>query len=461
MRQRFTKTQIWSAVQIVRLASLALLCLVLGSCQSLYRVKRTFTPPEEIEALDTTSEYLKAHMLDGRVYIFSEWDTKYLDTTGERVVVGKGTLLDINRDLQARETFTVLIDSVAIFETNQLEPAPIIAPLTIVTIASVALSVYCLIPKACFGSCPTFYLSGREGKTPQAEGFSASVAPVLEDRDIDALGLAKAGSKEIEIRMTNEALETHVVRYVNLLAAPGEDGSRVFATADGMFWRAKDIIEPSRCEGPEGDCREALLALDGVERYSTTDSTDLAVRETIDLQFEDVPDGNLGLVIASRQSLLTTYLFYQGLAYMGRSIGSRFANLEREGHHTEHPLGSIGEALGGIEVLLRNEKGEWETIGEDQETGPIATDVRLIPLPHIDRGPTTIRLRLTRGHWRLDYAALAVLEEEVEPLRLEPSKVYKGDTVDEEAWALLLDPSGVLTTLPGDEYKLVYRRAGW
>ncbi len=56
---------------------------------------------------------------------------------------------------------------------------------------SLAVTAYCIAnPKACFGSCPTFYLEdegGREPERPQAEGFSESIARVLEARDIDAL----------------------------------------------------------------------------------------------------------------------------------------------------------------------------------------------------------------------------------------------------------------------------------
>ncbi|UCD38591.1 MAG: hypothetical protein JSW54_03680 [Fidelibacterota bacterium] len=395
-------------------------------------------------------------MRDGGIYVLREWQ---IDVTSG-VITGTGNLLDINRQFQSEGMFRVPIDSVVIFETNQLQPSPVIIPLTIITVASALLSIHCLQPKACFGSCPTFYLTESENQSPVAEGFSASVAPVLEDRDIDALGQAEAGCREIEIRMTNEALETHAVRYVHLLAAPCDNGSRIFATGNGRFWRADEIIEPSICEGPEGDCREALLALDGTERFSTTDPADLAVREIVDLQFDNVPDGRLGLVIGSRQTLLTTYLFYQGLAYLGSSVGWGFANMERNGRPMDHPLGQIGKALGGIEVMLQNDNGEWEVVGEDQETGPIATDVRLVPLPRVDQGPTAVRLRLTRGHWRLDYIALAVLEDEVEPYRLAPIEVYNGDNVDEEARALLLDPSGLLTTLPGDEYTLVYQLPG-
>jgi len=39
----------------------------------------------------------------------------------------------------------------------------------------------------------------------------------------------------------------------------------------------------------------------------------------LDLEFDSIPGKRLGLVLGFRQTLLTTYLFYQGLTYMGNS----------------------------------------------------------------------------------------------------------------------------------------------
>ena len=67
------------------------------------------------------------------------------------------------------------------------------------------------------------------------------------------------------------------------------------------------------------------------------------------------------------------------------------------------------------------------------------------------------RLRLTRGHWRIDYVAIARLTRRVEPIRLDPVSVRRGGTADPNALVLLRDSTRTLVTLPGDEYTLVYR----
>jgi len=428
----------------------------LSSC-SVQTMKRKLVPPEKAAELvleKKESPYLKAHMKNGSAYLLSNWDVNSIG----KMISGTGRHLGINREVLEEGDFTVPIDSVAIFETNEVHTAPSVAALAFLTSASVALTIYCIAnPKACFGSCPTFYAWDGNKFLLQAEGFSSAVAPALEAKDIDALYRAKATSREFEVKMKNEALETHVIRFVDLLAVPRPEGGRAFVTSDGEFWQAKKMVPLSAGRGPEGDCLKALRDFDGLERFSAADSHYLAARETLDVEFDNVPDGRVGLVLAARQSLLTTFLFYQTLAYMGTSAGEWFATLERAGKDAKKRSEGIGQKLGWIEVLVQDSSGVWTPVGHSGETGPMGSDVRIVPLPQLAPGPVKIRLRLTRGHWRLDWLALAELEKPAEPLRLEPSVVRKGDGVDEEAKKFMADSAGVLVTYPGDEYTLVYR----
>jgi hypothetical protein len=391
-------------------------------------------------------------MLDGKVYILSKWDMDQ----DRKFVSGDGKLLNINRDLLAEGHFSIPLDSVAIFETNLVQTSPSVGAMGLVTGASVALTIYYIVnPKACFGSCPTFYVEDGEDSVLQAEGFSSSVSPSLEASDIDALYRAKPNSREFKVIMKNEALETHVVRYVELLAVKRPEGGRVFATGDGVFWQAKEVIEPSLCEGPEGDCLSRIRAFDGLERISQADSTYLGTKETIELEFEDLPNSRYGLVIAARQSLLSTYLFYQTLAYMGSSASDWFALLESGDSSVRKRITGIGQILGGVEIFVKN-KNEWKRVGELSETGPLATDVRIAPLPDLSSGYHKISLRLTKGHWRIDYIALASMDKEVTPIELQAQEVYHNLNPDSIARESLLDTSKVLITLPGDVYTLTY-----
>jgi hypothetical protein len=425
------------------------LLLILGGCAITVQ-KRNLTSPAHFTSLDDRSPYLKAHLPGGGVYVLDSWRVN----EGLRMVSGQGVLLDATRRTVDEGWFDVPVDSVAIFETNVVQTSPAIGAMAVVTVASLAVSIYCLSnPKACFGSCPTFYAPGDSAPILQAEGFSASVAPALEATDVDALYRCRPRGPRLNVLMTNEALETHVVRHADLLLARRPPGGRVLATCDGRFWQARELLSPARCAGPEGDCRDLLVACDGRERCSAADSSYLGTRELIELEFRDVPEGRLGLLVAARHALLSTYLFYQGLAYLGEQAAPVLA---RAGAPGGRDGASVGELLGRIEVLVPDGRGGWVPVGEVGETGPLATNAHLLLLPALPPGHVVLRLRLTKGNWRLDQAALALLGEEVLPVRLPPSRVLRDGVEDPAALERLTDEARTLITLPGDRYTLVY-----
>ncbi|MEO8294183.1 MAG: hypothetical protein ABI613_01630 [Gemmatimonadota bacterium] len=412
--------------------------------------ERRLVAPELATTLDHQSPWLKVHMRNGDLYVLSQWRSDSISGT----VTGNGQHLDQNRVVQTDGSQQVAMDSVALLETNVLHRSPGIAAMAVLTGISAAVTVVCLADtKACFGSCPTFYVSDGERPMLQAEGFSGSIAPALEARDIDALYRARPQSRTLEVNLKNEALETHVIRYARILAVPRPAEGRVFATGDGRFLTASRLTSPAVCRADEGDCLADVAAFDARERSSTADSTDLATRETIDLEFPNSPE-HPGLVIASRQSLLTTYLLYQTFAYLGTRATEALSMLER----ADRPHGpAMLDVLGGIEVMV-DSAGQWVTVGNDFEVGPLATDVRVVPLSHSGRGGVIrVRLRLTKGNWRLDYLALADLDREVMPIRLDPFEVLRGDAPDTVARQLLVDTASTLVTLPGDAFTLRYR----
>lgn len=425
----------------------------------IHRVERRIVPADQAATLDGRSAYLKAHLKTGYVYLLSGWR---VDSAGQ-VISGSGELFDVNRRVVATGSFHFPSDSVALFETNVLRPSAATPALTIMAGVTAIIAGICAAnPKTCFGSCPTFYAPDSEGhEVLQAEGFSASVAPALEATDVDMLYASRARGRDFTIRVTNEALETHVIRRANLLALPRPVGGRTFATPQGAFIQATQLTAPSACTAAEGDCRAAVARFDGAERWSLTDSLDLGARETIDLTFDSVPSGRLGLVVASRQTLLTTYLLYQALAYLGDNAGTFLASLDAGGPEVRRRAGAMADALGRIEVRVRGSGGDWENVGATGETGPIAVDTKVVPLPAIARhgGPVHLQLRLTRGLWRIDYVALVTLGDSVKPLRVVPSVVKRGDVGDSDAMRALTDSTRhtPLTTFPGDVYDIVYR----
>ena len=421
-----------------------------------HKVVRSIVPAENVSSLRKNadeSSFLKVHMKNGEVYVLQPWSAN--ETT--RIVSGKGQVVDASRASAIPGEFQIPLDSVAMFETNNRKPSPSVGVLSVITGISAAVTIVCIAdPKTCFGSCPTFYAEDGNGESLQAEGFSSSVAPILEATDVDALYRAKVSGREFRLTMTNEALETHMVRRADLLIAGRSANERVIKDDKGGYWCVGNFTAPSVCVGPEGDCGARLGHFDGLERFSLTDSTDLAAKERITLEFQSVPDGELGLVVACRQSLLSTYLFYQTLAFLGEKAGVALAALQRGDVALRERIQNIGGQLGGIGVYVENATGDWVQAGKIQETGPLATDVRLVRLPVADGSNARVELRLNRGHWRIDYVALVRLDRPAKVDTLPPSKVCVDGHENTEALTRLLDTAQYLVTYPGDEYELIY-----
>ncbi|HEX4935449.1 MAG TPA: hypothetical protein VFV33_19850, partial [Gemmatimonadaceae bacterium] len=198
-----------------------------------------------------------------------------------------------------------------------------------------------------------------------------------------------------------------------------------------------------------------VAAFDGTERLSAADSTDLGMREIVEFVF-DTTVASPALVLASRQSLLPTYLLYQAFAYLGNDVGRWLAAFERGDASAARRARGVVAALGGIDVLVPGTNGGWDSVATILETGPLAADVRLIPLPTLGK-QGEVRLRMAKGAWRVDAAGLVSLGEEVTPIRVEPREVRAHGARDDAARASLVDPAAALTTFPGDRYTLVYQ----
>lgn len=433
--------------------------LFLSGCKTI-PVRREIKEVQEISALDPAGKFIKAHMKNGFAYVMFKWHFDSHDST----LNGYGTLLDINRnviekrgDIRSRKEpegsmFKVGISDIALIETN--DPGRSIAGgLAVVTGITSGFAMFCLInPKACFGSCPTFYTWNEDSLMLQAEGFSTSISPTLERNDIDMLYDIKADQK-VELKLTNEAMETHAIRYARLLAFEKKENERIFATARGTFLRATTISAPLSCQTSTGDCLQMVDAADGREYYSRADSINLNSREELIVRFDVTSNQSIGLVLGKRQTLMTTFLMYQGLAYMGNSATYWLAELERG---KTRPSESIFSLLGGVEVFSESPDGNWKFEGELNETGPIARDFNVVPLSSRADGTVTLKLRMNKGLWRIDYLALATLSDEVHPLIIEPSQVETILGSEPEPLNKLKNENAYLVTYPGDVYLIRY-----
>jgi hypothetical protein len=407
---------------------------------------------------------LKAHLHSGELVVFDAWS----EDVDARRFVGVGRRFDGQREATfGPGALEVPVDSIALLEIIQDRvDGGLGVGLTMMaayTVLTAAVAVVCVSdPKACFGSCPTFYLDDDEGNERLvAEGFSSSVARALEATDLDDLGWTAAGGR-FSIRMRNEALESHAVRHLRLHAVAEPMGQRVFATPDHRFHLARRTVEPIGCTAPEGDCLAQVRADDGKERHSLADATNLAAREIVELEFP-AAGSRLGLVVGARHSFVSTFLFYQMLAYLGREAGVFLASVERGTGSLAERMQAVMSMLGTLEVSVQGEDGEWHRAGTFEESGPLATDVHLVELPPVTgSGPVRVRLNLTRGFWRLGHVALAEIGDAVESRvitptaaeRLDRPEVRTGAAAKHDPLRVLLHPDLHLVTGPGDHFRI-------
>ena len=405
--------------------------------------------------------YLKAHLRNGNVCILGgSWEVDSLTKS----VKGQGEVFDFKRSKISQGPISILVDSVLIFETNTklIEPeSGRITALSILAGVDILLGVYCITnPKACFGSCPTFYINEKDNfHFADAEGFSNAISPSLEYYDIDALNNKLIVEDTFSIVMKNEALETHCVNDVKLLAFPKKNNERVFQSVSNNFYKCDSVFPLVFAEGNEGDITAYLKEEDRLERFSLADANNLNSKEEIYLTFNNSKDArNLGLVLNFRQTLMTTYFIYSAMGYMGDEVGDIFANVEASKETMKKLNKGIKEKLGNIDVYLWNEnKNIWDFQYGFYETGPIASNRQFIPLnSSLINHSIKVKIVLNKGLWRIDYAALANIIEEVKPVEIHPEIILNKGKIDNKAIAALNDPGKYLISMPGSEFKLKF-----
>lgn len=405
-----------------------------------------------------TKPYLKAHLKNGDVCILR--DSWIVDTV-TNVLTGTGTKYNFNRIKISEGSISIPIDSVAIFETNKKIKNPEagrIAALSILAGLDVIAGIICISnPKACFGSCPTFYINENDNfHYADAEGFSNAISPSLEYYDIDALDNKPLFQNTFSITMKNEALETHCVNDVKLLAYPRKKGERVYQSPTNDFYLCENNYSLTHASANEGDITTLLKNEDRQERFSFSDENNLSNKEEVFLSFNNVKNADkLGLVLNFRQTLMTTYFIYSAMGYMGDEVGDIFAKMEMNKETKEKLKGGIKKELGNIDIYLWNEqKNEWELQNGVYETGPIAFNRQFIPLDHLSSSSKIkLKLVMNKGLWRIDYVALTNIKDKVKPIEITPTNILNKGKVDNTALLEIKNPEKYLISMPGSEYK--------
>lgn len=438
-----------------RIIYLSLVALILSSCVS-WTPKLTRATFENLEdaALENVVQNgritLQGYYEDGSSIEFKQGWT-VMDTNVVRGEARRRNVHGVLRDQDFKIT-ELSAEDIVLWRTSRMleqsERAVFLGSFLLVAMDA-GVGVYCLSnPKDCFGSCPTFYQGESDHLfKSDAEGFTHAITPSLEHADIDALPELMSPGEEY-LTMKNEALETHNIRSVELLAVPYEQGSSVMHTVDDAFYRVREgvAVEVRDTDGPVSLVQER----DNLEWYALASPDDLAEKMELVLDFQPKPGVRYGLQCTYRQTLMSTYLFYGTLEAMGQEYGRRMVQMDHSAWQKHWLLkGGIMQYLGGIDV--HDSKGR--TVGAFEETGPIAPNTQLLVLGELD-GPLT--LELTKGLWRIDHIALVEILEEVQPTVHVVNGVDKNGVASRASLEALTDADAHLVSLPGEQWTLYF-----
>ena len=353
----------------------------------------------------------RAHLADGSTIVYGKGAT----INGGQIA-GIGMSYPLLDDVHATVRDRVPLDSVVGVET--FEGKLLTAQSVTLSIAASAVTGIAAVGllKALFGSCPTVYSDTGSGAVLQAEGFSYAIAPLLENRDVDPLNVRVDADDRIRLELRNEALETHYINHIELLAVRHAKVDVVIPDQGGkllMVGPAAALVAAHDRAGR--DIRAELASADSQLFVSAPATVNAAhagdLDDWIDLEADNLPAGDsVAVVLRLRNSLLNTVLLYDGI------LGGRDAADWMTGG-----LQNLGTAFDVARWYTRTMGMHATTDGAPMPTptaqeharlsdvGPIAFRDVAIVLPRAQRNAKRVRVRLrfVADDWRIDRAVIA------------------------------------------------------
>jgi len=404
-------------------AGAALLVVMTASCIFLKRTIETDNltawNPQRVESP------VRVHLVDGSTALFKEGAV----VERERVS-GRGWRYGLNlRD--SVQIDALAVDSIVAMEAyrHQIDGSASLVYSVIGTAVAIGsvIGLACAADPKCFGSCPTVYSDSSGTAVLEAEGFSYSIAPLFESRDIDRLRATPDESGIVRLEIRNEALETHYINHLELFEAVHAEDERVLPASDGRIIAARALRSPLAAIDRAGrSVRAQIEAHDGA--YFQTAPAVLAAATAEDL--DDVIDLDLGdlgsadsivLVFRMRNSLLATILFYDLMLGDRGARALDWLAFDLERLSTAVELGEWSRAHLGMQVSVTKD-GAFEHVGRVGDSGPVAWKDVTIVIPAPDpKG--RVRLTFPADGWRIDWLAFSTDWREVEPRILPLTRV--------------------------------------
>jgi hypothetical protein len=229
-----------------------------------------------------------------------------------------------------------------------------------------------------------------------AELFSTSISPSLARDDLDRL-TTLTSAEPMPVRITNEALETHVIDRLEFIVVPHGHDERVLPAGDGRIrFVGTSTLSLLHASAQDTSIRARIVDADteawrsGPERLRTLPPS--APFDEIDLMLNAAGHDSIDLEVRWRNTLLTTVLLYdivlgdQGLKALA------WQNWLDTDPLYARAFEVLYERYSGIRIHVWSGT-EWVEVEHLRDAGPIVwrDEVRAIPT----FGQDTLRVRLS------------------------------------------------------------------
>ncbi|MEO7522275.1 MAG: hypothetical protein ABIW79_10705 [Gemmatimonas sp.] len=414
---------------------------------------------------------IKVHMADGSTVIFDKGGT-----VSRASIAGSGRSFALLRSI-ATPRERVPMDSVVGIET--FEGKKLAAQSVAVSVAATVLGTIASVGilKAIFGSCPTVYADTGAGQFLEAEGFSYAIAPLMEHRDVDPLRAGADDKGIVRLELRNEALETHFINHVELVAVRHHKDARAVPDQSSRPIVASRFVPIVRATDRAGRDVRAFIANRDGRLFASAPAVVRNAREGdlddwIDIDVAGLPPGDsVAVVLRLRNSLLNTVLLYEGMLGGRDAADWLHTRLQHIGQAVElsrwyvRTMG-LRASVAGVPSVNGDERLGVARLGD---VGPIAfRDVALV-LPRSARNAASsrVRLRFVADNWRIEQVLVAGSFSRPEPEMLAIDSVVvptpasgKGPVMDTAAVRALADADDrYLETGPGQRMTLVFKRS--
>ncbi|HMS64664.1 MAG TPA: hypothetical protein PKD83_05350 [Ignavibacteria bacterium] len=410
----------------------------------------------------------KCHTFDGSVIIYREGFNVVQNN-----ILGTGWRYYFDGNEEIINVTSFPLDSIiAITTYDDLTGGRAIANVSLGLVPTVigAAVIYCAIcPKCCFGSCPTIYTFDIDVPSLETELFSSSISRMLEGDDLDKLKQKIPENGIYEIKITNEAMETHYIDKFNLILAEHPSGTNIFPNINKGLTIMNTPLPPENVFNSVGkEITKTIYIEDTLSYRSGMEMVnELKSGPKYDwIAFtSSVPENAVKakLLVRYRNTLLSTILFYDVvLGSQGIKAVEWIEKMNNDAVYAQD-FKMIYDNFSGMQ-LEKFENGEWISAGIFPDAGPICWKdaAAEIPVLNTDEKELRLRVKFIPDNFMIDYIGIEFCsseENKIAVMNLIPSGVINNskDNFIQIYKKLESADKNYLITGPGDSYSFIYK----